>query len=66
MLINPSTTPAIHHDLLFLIDCITPFSPWKIVFTWYRIKIYTWDLYKHIISWNVELQILQIVMNIVN
>lgn len=41
VLIDPSTTPTVHHNLLLLIDSITPFSPWEIVLSWYRIEVYT-------------------------
>jgi len=39
MLINSSTTPAVHHYLLLLVDRVATFPTWQIVFSRYRIKV---------------------------
>lgn len=65
MLIYSSTTPTIHHDLLFLVYRKASFSSWQIVFAGYWVKINPWYLDKYVIACNVKLQILQVVVYVI-
>lgn len=58
MLVDPSATSAVHHYLLLFINGEASFSSWEVIFSWYRVEIYTWHLDENIVSWYIELQFL--------
>lgn len=39
MLVDSSTTPAVHHYLLLFVNCVATFSTWQVVFSRYRIEV---------------------------